>query len=96
MPVADRGSRLLLLWVMIVGVVFGGIAFAYKVAGFIFALSSEDFAGTFDVGITVYFFVAGGWLSLLVWCLLTGKFKRVEDTKLDLLRQEAEYERHGI
>jgi hypothetical protein len=92
----DRASRLLLVWTMLVGVFLAGLAFAYKIAGFVFTLSSPDFRGTFDISIVVYFFVTGGWLCLLVWCLLAGKFKRMERAKYDLLRQEEEYDRQGI
>lgn len=92
----DRASRLVVIWTMVVGVALAGVAFAYKIAGFIFTLSSPDFRGTFDVGVTVYFCVSAAWLCLLSWCLLTGKFKRMEHAKYELLRQEEEYDRLGI
>jgi len=92
----DRAARRVIIWTMIVGVALAGVAFAYKIAGFIFAVSTEDFRGTFDVGVTVYFFVSAGWLCLLSWCFMTGKFKEMERAKYDLLRQEEEYERLGI
>jgi hypothetical protein len=92
----DRASRLVVIWTMIVGIFLAGVAFAYKIATFIFTLSSPDFRGTFDVSITVYFFVSAGWLCVLVWAFLTGKFKQMERAKYDLLKQEEEYERLGI
>jgi hypothetical protein len=92
----ERASRLVVIWTMIVGVALAGVAFAYKIAGFIFTLSSPDFRGTFDVGVSVYFCVSAAWLCMLVWCLLSGKFKRMERAKFDLLRQEEEYDRLGI
>jgi hypothetical protein len=92
----DESVRRVFVWTMIVGIALSGLAFAYKIAGFIFALSSPDFAGTFDVSITVYFFVSAGWLSLLAWCLVTNKFKDMEKQKYEMLRQEEEYERLGI
>lgn len=85
-----------MIWAMAVGILFSGIAFAYKMAGFIWALSSPDFKGTFDVSVTVYFFVSGGWLCLLVWCFATGKFKEMETSKYELFEREEEYERKGI
>ena len=85
-----------MVWTLSIGVVLSGIAFAFKVAAFIHALSSEDFAGTFDVGVTVYFAVSAGWMCMLIWCFLTGKFKEMEQAKLGMLRQEEEYERFGI
>jgi hypothetical protein len=93
---SDAAARRLFVWVLGLGVALGGVAFAYKIAGFVWTLSSRDFAGTFDVSITVYFFVSAGWLCLLVWSLLTGKFKQMERSKLEMLRQEEEYERRGI
>lgn len=92
----DRKTKLLFIWILIVGVVFSGLAFAYKIAGFIYTLSSPDFRGTFDVSIAVYFFVAGGWAFLLTWSYLAGKFKDMESQKLEMLEQEREYERLGI
>jgi hypothetical protein len=93
---SDRASRLLVIWTMVVGIALAGVAFAYKIAGFIYTLSSPDFRGTFDVSVTVYFCVSAAWLCLLVWCLLAGKFKRMEHAKYELLRQEEEYDRLGI
>ena len=92
----DRNTKLLFIWILIVGVVFSGLAFAFKIAGFIFSLSSADFRGTFDVSIVVYFFVAGGWAFLLTWSYLAGKFKDMENQKHEMLAQEREYERLGI
>ena len=93
---SDRRARLVLIWTMTVGIALAGVAFAYKIAGFIYTLSSPDFRGTFEVGITVYFCVSAAWLCLLVWCLLAGKFKRMERAKYEILRQEEEYDRLGI
>ncbi len=92
----DRPARLVIIWSMAIGLVLAGAAFAYKVAEFIFTMSSEDIRGAFDVPIIVYFAVAGGWLSLLLWCFMTGKFKEMEQAKYDMLAQEEEYERQGI
>lgn len=84
------------LWVsMILGIICAGVAFAYKLAEFIFTLGETEVQGFADVPITVYFVVAAGWLCLLVWCYLTGKFTDVEQTKWDMLKQEEEYERLG-
>ncbi len=95
-PPRDGATRRLILWTLVVGVALSGVAMAYKLAGFIFAFTSPDFRGTFDVGITVYFVVSAGWACLLTWCWLTGKFSQMERSKYDMLRQEEEYERRGI
>ena len=93
---ADRRARRAVIYMLVLGLVLTGLAFAYKVAAFIWTLSSPDFRGTFDVGVTVYFVVSAGWLCLLVWAFVTGKFKDMERAKLEMLRQEEEYERRGI
>ena len=95
-PLPDIGARRVIVGTLVFGILIGGLAFAYKMAEFIHTLSSPDFAGTFDVGITVYFVVAGGWLCLLVWCLLTGQWKKMESGKYDLIADEEAYERRGI
>ena len=85
------------LWIsMVVGIVFGGAAFAYKIVEFMFTLSEPAAQGFAEVPITVYFCVAAGWLSLLGWCFASGQFKDLEQAKYDMLEQEAEYERRGI
>ena len=91
----DRRAKLLLWASMIFGIVVAGVAFAYKLAEFIFTLNSNSVQGFADVPVTIYFVVAAGWLSLLAWCFVTGKFKDGESSKWDMLRQEIEYERRG-
>ena len=95
-PPKDRPARLVIIWTMVVGLVFSGVAFAYKIAEFIFTMSSEAVRGAFDVPIIIYFAIASGWLALLVWCLLTGKFREMEHAKHEMLAQEEVYDRLGI
>ncbi len=84
------------LWAAMIGGVFlAGVAFVYKIAEFIFTLNSDSVQGFADVPVTIYFVVAAGWLLLLVWCFLSGKFKNVEEPKYEMLRLEEEYERRG-
>jgi hypothetical protein len=92
----QQGGRLIIIWSMVVALLLSGAAFAYKVAEFMFTMTTAEFAGSFDVPVVVYFAVAAGWLLLLVWCLMTGAFKNMENGKSDLLKQEEEYERLGI
>ncbi len=85
------------LWIsMIVGTFVSGIAFAYKVAEFLYTIGSEEAKGFADVPVTVYFAVACGWICLLVWYFRTGKFEDMERAKYEMLETEAEYERQGI
>ena len=81
---------------MVICILSAGTAFCYKMAEFIFTLTAEEVQGFADVPITVYFAVAAGWLCLLVWCFLSGKFEEVESAKVDILRKELEYERRGL
>ncbi len=90
-----RPERILMWAAMIVGVGAAGVAFIYKIAEFIFTLSSSDVQVFADVPVTIYFVVATGWLLLLVWCFKSGQFKNVEEPKYEMLRMEEEYERRG-
>lgn len=93
---ADRGARLVIIWAMIVGVILSGLAFTYKVAEFMFTMSTPEFAGSFDVPIIVYFAVAAGWFTLLIWCFMTDRFKDMEKAKYEMIAKEEQYERLGI
>lgn len=93
---SDRATRLVFIWSLGIGILLSGIAFAYKVAEFIYTMSAPEARGFADVPVTVYFFVAGGWLMLLVWCVGAGKFKEMDQARIDMLEQEEEYERQGI
>lgn len=91
----DRRTRIVLWASMIGGIGAAGVAFAYKVAEFIFTLTSTEVQGFADVPVTVYFVVAGGWLSLLLWCFLSGQFNDLEASKYTMLAQEEAYEQRG-
>jgi hypothetical protein len=92
---SERSKKLILWTAMLSGLAMAGTAFAYKIAEFIFTLGSEEVQGFADFPVTVYFFVAAGWLCILVWCFATGKFGDLERAKHDMLAMEAEYERRG-
>jgi nitrogen fixation-related uncharacterized protein len=94
-PEMTRGGRRVLMVVMILGVLGAGCAFVFKLVEFIYTLGSSEVRGFADVPVTVYFFVAAGWLSILIWCFKTGKFKNLEQAGHDMLAQEEEYERRG-
>jgi hypothetical protein len=90
-----KPERILLWAAMVIGIFAAGVAFIYKIAEFIFTLNESSVQGFADVPVTIYFVVAAGWLSLLVWCFLSGQFKNVEEPKYEMLRLEEEYERRG-
>jgi hypothetical protein len=91
-----RRTRDVVFWVVtLAGLLAAGVAFVYKVAEFIFTIGSDEVKGFADVPVTVYFVVAAGWLCLLVWCFVTGKFTDLERAKYDMLAMEEEYERRG-
>jgi hypothetical protein len=91
----ERRGKIILWTAMIAGLVAAGTAFTYKVAEFIFTLGSKDVQGFADVPVTVYFVVACGWLCLLAFCFASGKFKDIESSKWDMLKQELDHERRG-
>ncbi len=87
-PEQERHGKALIIWIMGVGTILAGLAFAYKVAEFIYTVSSEEARGFADVPVTVYFFVAAGWLCLFIWAYLSGKLSNLEEDKLYLLEQD--------
>ncbi len=92
----EKRHKVLLWTCMILGIAAAGVAFVYKVAEFLFTLNAKEVQGFADVPVTVYFVVAAGWLCLLVWCFLTGKFTQMENSKHEMIEKEEEYERQGI
>jgi len=93
---APRRRERRLLWAsMIIGLILAGAAFCYKIAEFIFTISGDDAKGFADVPVTVYFVVATGWLLLLAWSFMTGKFAHHDAAKYEMLAQEEIYERRG-
>lgn len=92
---SQRRNQIILWACMIGGLAVSGIAFIYKVVEFLMTLGGGEVPGFADVPVTVYFAVAAGWLCLLVWCFVTGKFVDIEQSKWDMLRAEDEYERRG-
>lgn len=93
---SERATRMVFIWSLGIGILLSGVAFAFKVAEFIYTMSSEAAKGFADVPVTVYFAVAAGWICFLGWALTTGKFKDMERAKYDMIEQEEEYERQGI
>lgn len=91
-----KAGKIILWTAMISGLLMAGAAFSYKVAEFIFTLNSDEVQGFADVPVTVYFIVAAGWICLLVWCFLTGKFTDMERAKFEMLDAEEDYERRGV
>lgn len=87
-PAPARRRRLLIRIASVLILLTSGTAFTYKIAEFIFTLTSDEVQGFAEVPVTVYFVVAGGWLCLLTWCFLTGKFKDMEEAKWDPIRSE--------
>jgi hypothetical protein len=89
-----KGRGRIVLWIaMIVGIVSAGTAFVYKIAEFMFTLSSDEVPGFADMPVTLYFIVATGWLAILAWCFLTGKFTDMEKAKWEMIEKEEAYER---
>lgn len=86
-------ERRLYVWLMLVGVGFGGLAFAFKIAEFLQTLESPDAEGFVLVPITTYFVVATGYAFLLAWSWSSGQMERLEEPKYDMLARELEYER---
>jgi hypothetical protein len=92
-PRKGISERKLYVWLMVVGVGLGGVAFVFKIMEFLRTLESPDAEGFVVVPITTYFVVATGYLFLLGWAWASGQMKRLEEPKYDMLARELDYER---
>lgn len=86
-------NRAAYIWVMILGTLLAGVAFAFKIAEFLHTLESPDVEGFVVVPVTTYFVVAAGYSCLFLWAWSRGHFHRIEEPKYRMLEQELEYER---
>lgn len=85
-------TRVVYIWIMGVGICFGGVAFVFKIVEFMRTLNSPEVAGFVVVPVAVYFAVAAGFVCLFGWAWLSGHFQRIEEPKYAMLERELEYE----
>jgi len=77
----------------IAAVTIAGCMFCYKLFAFMTTIKKDEMAGFAYDPIFIYFFVAMGFLLLLVWAYSTGQFKDIERPKYEMLERFEEQER---
>lgn len=70
----------------------GGM-FCYKLHEFLLTIKRDELVGFAFDPVLIYSFVAGGFVLLLLWAFLSGQFKDIEKTKVEMLERVAAQER---
>ena len=70
-----------------------GVMFTFKLHEFLRTIKRDELVGFAHDPILVYAFVAAGFLCLLGWAFMTGQFRGIEGTKLEMLERVAAQER---
>jgi hypothetical protein len=79
-----------------VGVILiAGLGFAYKMSAFAFTIAKDDVEGFGVVAVSVYLIGMLPLLFLMLWAVLTGRFRDLERQKYRLFEIDREVERGG-
>jgi hypothetical protein len=70
-----------------------GVMFTYKLHEFLRTIKRDELVGFAHDPILIYAFVAIGFLCLLGWAFMTGQFRGIERTKVEMLERVAAQER---
>lgn len=70
-----------------------GVMFTFKLHEFLRTIKRDELVGFAHDPILVYAFVAIGFLCLLGWAFMTGQFRGIERTKVEMLERVAQQER---
>jgi hypothetical protein len=70
-----------------------GVMFTFKLHEFLRTIKRDELVGFAHDPILVYAFVAIGFLCLLGWAFMTGQFRGIERTKLEMLERVEAQER---
>jgi len=79
--------------IVAVTVAAAGITFLFKLYEFVAASTTGIVPGIVTATVLPYFFISAGFLLLAAWAWAGGHYKNIEEPKLDMLRQEQEYEK---
>jgi len=70
-----------------------GVMFTFKLHEFLRTIKRDELVGFAHDPILIYAFVAAGFLCLLGWAFMSGQFRGIERTKLEMLERVAGQER---
>ena len=70
-----------------------GVMFTFKLHEFLRTIKRDELVGFAHDPILVYAFVAIGFLCLLGWAFMTGQFRGIEQTKIEMLERVEAQER---
>ena len=90
---AQRGSKRAIHIFFLTAVTVAGGMFCFKLFAFMSTIKKDELAGFAYDPIFIYFFVALGFLFLLVWAYSSGQFKDIERPKFEMLERFEAQER---
>ena len=70
-----------------------GVMFAFKLHAFLRTIKRDELVGFAHDPILIYAFVATGFMCLLGWAFMTGQFRGIESTKVEMLERVESQER---
>lgn len=70
-----------------------GVMFTFKLHEFLRTIKRDELIGFAHDPILIYAFVAIGFLCLLGWAFMTGQFRGIETTKVEMLERFEAQER---
>lgn len=70
-----------------------GVMFTFKLHEFLRTIKRDELVGFAHDPILIYAFVAVGFLCLLGWAFMTGQFRGIERTKVEMLERVERQER---
>jgi len=88
-----RTTRRIIHVFFITACLTAGVMFTFKLHEFLRTIKRDELVGFAHDPILIYAFVATGFLLLLGWAFMTGQFRGIEQTKLEMLERVEDQER---
>lgn len=89
----DRRTRTRILGFFALACTTAGCMFVFKLHEFLRTIKRDELVGFAFDPITIYGFVAGGFMLLLCWAFFSGQFRDVERAKYELFERFDRQER---
>lgn len=86
-PSRERGTRRAVHTFFVSACLAAGAMFTFKLHEFLRTIKRDELVGFAHDPILVYAFVAVGFLCLLGWAFMTGQFRGIERTKVEMLER---------
>lgn len=92
-PDISRTTRRAIHVFFVTACLTAGVMFTFKLHEFLRTIKRDELVGFAHDPILIYAFVAVGFLLLLGWAFMSGQFRGIETTKVEMLERVADQER---